>query len=55
MPYSAVIQPVPLPIIQRGTPGSSVALQMTRVSPSEISAEPSAWRSYPRSMLTGRN
>jgi hypothetical protein len=40
--YSAVSQPLPRPIIQRGTPSSSVAVQSTRVFPNEISADPCA-------------
>jgi hypothetical protein len=42
MPYSAVTQPRPLPDIQRGTPESTLAVQMTCVRPTEISAEPLA-------------
>ena len=54
MPYSAVTQPPPLPAIQRGTLSSTDAVQMTRVSPSEISAEPVALRTKPGSISTGR-
>jgi hypothetical protein len=52
--YSAVTQPRPLPSIQRGTLSSTEAVQITRVSPTEISAEPSAVRTYPGSIVTGR-
>jgi hypothetical protein len=54
MPYSAVTQPLPLPTIQRGTLSSTEAVQITRVSPHEISAEPLALRTKPGSMSTGR-
>jgi len=55
MPYSAVTQPRPLPAIQRGTLSCAEAVQMTRVSPTEINAEPVAVRMKPGSMLVGRN
>ena len=55
MAYSAVTQPLPLPDIHRGTPFVNDAVQSTRVSPNEMSAEPSAWRLHPRSMVIGRN
>ena len=55
MPYSAVSQPRPLPVIQRGTPSCAEAVQMTRVSPIEISAEPVAVRTNPGSISTGRS
>ena len=42
MPYSAVTQPRPCPASQRGTPCSTLAVQITCVSPTEISAEPVA-------------
>ena len=53
--YSAVTQPLPLPVIQRGTPLVKDAVHSTRVSPNEISAEPSACSLQPRSMVTGRS
>jgi hypothetical protein len=54
MPYSAVIQPLPVSLRNGGTRSSTDAVHMTRVSPSEISAEPSAWRATPVSIETGR-
>jgi len=42
MLYSAVTQPLPLPRSQPGTRSSMVTAQMTRVSPTRISTEPSA-------------
>ena len=44
IPYSAVTQPRPLPAIQRGTLSWAEAVQMTRVSPTLISADPVAVR-----------
>ena len=55
MPYSAVTQPAPRPAIQRGTPSSAEAVQITRVSPAEISAEPVAVRMNPGSIVVGRS
>jgi len=40
--YSAVSQPLPLPAMKPGTPSSTLAAHSTQVSPSLISAEPSA-------------
>ncbi len=40
--YSAVIQPLPLPESQRGTPLVNDAVHSTFVLPNEISADPSA-------------
>jgi hypothetical protein len=40
--YSAVSQPWPLPVRNPGTPDSTLAAHSTQVSPSLISAEPSA-------------
>ncbi len=54
MPYSAVTQPRPEPAIQRGTPSCTEAVQITRVSPIEISAEPVAVRTNPGSIDIGR-
>ena len=42
MPYSAVTQPRPSPRMKRGTPSSTEAVQITRVSPKLTSTEPSA-------------
>ena len=42
IPYSAVIQPLPRPDIQRGTNSSTEAVQRTIVLPHETSAEPCA-------------
>jgi hypothetical protein len=44
MPYSAVTQPRPRPRSHGGTRVSTLAVQMTRVSPKQTSTEPSAWR-----------
>ena len=54
IPYSAVTQPLPLPAIQRGTLSSAEAVQITRVSPTEINAEPVAVRMKPGSISVGR-
>ena len=53
--YSAVTQPRPSPLSQRGTPSVKEAVHSTRVLPNSISAEPSAWADQPRVMLMGRN
>ena len=50
IPYSAVTQPRPEPISQRGTLSCTDAVQITRVSPIEISAEPVAVRTNPGSI-----
>ena len=42
MPYSAVIQPWPLPRRNGGTLSSMLAVHSTRVSPNSTSTEPSA-------------
>ena len=55
MPYSAVIQPLPLPLRNAGTPSSTLAVHSTRVSPSSTSTEPSACRVKPRVMRSGRS
>ena len=55
IPYSAVTQPRPWPASQRGTPSCTEAVQITRVSPVEISAEPSALRTNPGSIVIGRS
>ena len=52
IPYSAVSQPRPLPAIQRGTDSCTDAVQITRVSPHEISAEPVAVRTKPGSIVS---
>ena len=54
MPYSAVTQPRPEPDIQRGTPGSTLAVQITWVRPTEISAEPVAGGTKSATIVTGR-
>ena len=53
--YSAVTQPLPLPVSQRGTPFVNDAVQSTFVPPNEMSAEPSAWLLQPRSIVIGRS
>ena len=55
IPYSAVTHPVPRPRIQRGTSLEIVAVQMTWVSPSFTSAEPSAFGMKPVSIEIGRH
>ena len=55
IPYSAVTQPRPRPAIQRGTSSSTVAVQMTRVPPISIRAEPVAVRMKPGVIVTGRS
>ncbi len=52
--YSAVAQPRPLPAIQRGTDSSTLAVQITRVPPAAISAEPLADLTKSGSMDSGR-
>src|SRR3954468_9937412 len=54
MAYSAVSHPSPLSFLKGGTRFSTLAATSTRVSPSEISAEPSANLRTPVSMRTGR-
>ncbi len=53
--YSAVTQPLPLPVSQRGTPFVNDAVQSTFVFPKLISADPSAWPLQPRSIVIGRS
>src|SRR5690606_13856745 len=55
MAYSAVTQPSPLPLRQRGTPSVTEAVHRTLVSPKETRTEPSACLLQPRSMVTGRS
>jgi len=40
MAYSAVSQPSPEPLRQRGTPSVTLAVHITRVSPKAISTDP---------------
>ena len=54
IPYSAVTQPVPRPAIQRGTLSCTEAVQMTRVSPCVMSAEPVAGLTKCGSIVVGR-
>jgi hypothetical protein len=54
IPYSAVTQPRPRPAIQRGTLSETEAVQITRVSPCVMSAEPAAVATKPGSMRVGR-
>jgi hypothetical protein len=53
IPYSAVTQPRPEPTSQRGTLFWTDAVQMTRVSPIEMSADPVAVRMNPGSISVG--
>jgi hypothetical protein len=55
IPYSAVTQPRPEPARNLGTDSSTEAVQMTRVSPAEMRAEPVAVRTKPGSICTGRS
>jgi hypothetical protein len=55
IPYSAVTHPLPDPASQRGTPSCTEAVQITRVSPIEIKAEPLAVRTKPGSIASGRS
>ena len=54
IPYSAVTQPRPLPCIHFGTFSSTDAVQITRVPPIDISAEPDAVDTKPGSIRTSR-
>ena len=53
--YSAVTQPRPEPLRQRGTPSSALAATSTRVRPNSTRHEPSAWSSHPRVSETVRS
>src|SRR5680860_1502290 len=53
--YSAVTHPLPRPANQRGTEVSTEAVQITRVVPAEIRAEPSAVSTKPGSIRIGRS
>ena len=52
--YSAVLQPAPASLRQRGTPSSIVALQSTLVLPNCARHEPSAFIITPGVSVTGR-
>ena len=54
MPYSEVIHPSPWPLRKGGTRSSTLTVQSTRVSPTSISADPSACLLYLVWMVTGR-
>src|SRR5437764_13973773 len=54
MPYSAVTQPLPLPLRNGGPSSSRLALTSTCVSPNFTRHEPSACFATPFSRLTGR-
>ena len=54
IPYSAVTQPRPWPAIQRGTLSCTDAVQITRVSPCVMSAEPVAGLTKCGSIVVGR-
>src|SRR6185437_14971734 len=54
IPYSAVTQPLPVPLRKPGTPSSRLAVTSTWVSPNFTRQEPSACLATPRSRLTGR-
>src|SRR5579862_9530208 len=54
MPYSAVIQPLPVLRRNGGTLSSTVTVHSTWVSPNFARHEPSAYLATPGSRLTGR-
>src|SRR6478735_3424817 len=53
--YSAVTQPRPEPLRQRGTPSEAEAAQSTRVPPNAMTTDPAAWSSQLRVMVIGRS
>src|SRR3954462_9791845 len=53
--YSAVTQPRPEPLRQRGTPSVTLAVQRTRVSPNSTSTDPSGWMLHFRERVTDRS
>ena len=55
MAYSAVTQPSPEPLRQRGTPSAAEAAHSTRVRPNSTSTDPAAWSSQCRVILIGRS
>ena len=55
MPYSAVTQPLPVLRRKGGTLSSMLAVQITRVLPTSISTEPSAWIVKSGVMVIGRS
>src|SRR6478672_8959712 len=55
MAYSAVTQPSPDPLRQRGTPSLADAAHSTRVFPNSTSTDPAAWSSQLREIVTVRS
>ena len=55
MAYSAVTQPWPEPLRQRGTPGVKLAVHSTRVRPNSTSTLPSGCSRQPRVSRTSRS
>ena len=55
MAYSAVTQPRPDPLRQRGTPSEADAAHSTRVRPNSISTDPAGWSSQLRVIVIGRS
>src|SRR3954453_22575614 len=55
IPYSAVTQPLPRPCIHFGTRSSTDAVQITRVPPCSMRAEPLAVLTKPGVITTGRS
>ena len=53
--YSAVSQPSPDPLRQRGTPSVTLAVHMTRVCPKVTSTDPAGCEVKPRVMVTSRS
>jgi hypothetical protein len=52
--YSEVIQPLFVPLRNWGTVSSTVAVHITRVFPTSINTDPSAWEMNPGVIRTGR-
>src|SRR6478735_8097870 len=55
MAYSAVTQPRPEPLRQRGTPSAADAAHSTRVPPNSTRTDPAGWSSQLRVSLMGRS
>src|SRR5678816_4235035 len=54
MPYSAVTQPLPVLRRNGGTRSSTLAVQITRVRPTSMRTDPSAWARKPGVIVVGR-
>src|SRR5262249_13718270 len=53
--YSAVSQPCPDPLRQRGTPSVTLAVHITLVSPNSTNTDPAGCEVKPRVIRTGRS